>query len=100
MELPVLIEPIPSQGFRATTGEPFSLQADGSTPEEAIRNLRTSIGQKLQGGKRLVAVDFDANDNPWLDLIGTIDPNDPLTKEWEAEMEAFRLECENDPNRP
>ena len=100
MEIPVLIEPLPTQGFRATTGEPFPLHASGDTPDEAFQRLRAAMSQQLQGGKKLMALKIDVGDNPWLDLIGSVDPNDPLTKVWESEMAAHRLEYENNPNRP
>ena len=65
-----------------------------------MQKLRASMTQQLQGGKKLLALNIDVRDNPWLDPIGTIDPNDPLTKVWEAEMAAHRLEYESNPNRP
>ena len=40
MQIPVLVEPVANNGFRARTGEPLPLSADGGTPEEAVRNLR------------------------------------------------------------
>ncbi len=100
MEIPVLVEQLATQGFRASTGEPFPLDARGDTPEQAMQMLHDALTRHLQGGKQLMALKVDVAANPWLDPIGAIDPNDPLTKVWESEMAAHRLEFENDPNRP
>lgn len=50
MELPVLVLPQPN-GFRASTGEPFNLSAEGPTPDTAIGALRSAIVAKLQTGQ-------------------------------------------------
>ena len=58
MQIPVLVEAVASNGFRASTGEPLPLSAKGATPEEALRNLRTALDHQLKNGKQL----------QWLDL--------------------------------
>jgi predicted RNase H-like HicB family nuclease len=97
MQIPVLVEPVANNGFRAKTGEPLSLSADGATPEEAVRNLRAAIDRQLKNGKQLLSVDITA-ENPWLAMAGMHDPNDPLVQEWKKEMAAYRKEVENDPD--
>lgn len=98
MQIPVLVEPVANNGFRAKAGEPLALSADGATPEEAVRNLRAALGRHLTG-KQLMSVDLGA-ENPWLALAGMFDPTDPLIQEWKQEMAAYRQEVEADPNRP
>jgi predicted RNase H-like HicB family nuclease len=98
MQIPVLIEPVANNGFRAKTGEPLPLSADGVTPEDAVRNLRAAFDKHL-AGKQLSALDM-APENPWLAMAGIFDPNDPLVKEWKNEMAEYRREVESDPNRP
>src|SRR5690242_19577395 len=99
MQIPVLVEPVANQGFRATVGEPLSVSAEGATPDEAVRNLRAAIARQLKNGKQLRSVDI-APENPWLALAGIHDPTDPLIQEWKQEMAAYRQEIENDPDRP
>jgi predicted RNase H-like HicB family nuclease len=99
MQIPVLIEPVANNGFSARTGEPLSLSAEGSTAEEALRNLRASLDRHLSNGKQLRLVDITPT-NPWLALVGTHDPNDPLVQEWKREMAMYRQEIEDDPDRP
>ncbi len=58
MRIPVLIEPVANNGFRARSGEPLPLSADGATADEAVRNLRAALDQQLQNGKQLRSVDL------------------------------------------
>lgn len=99
MQIPVLVEPVANNGFRAKAGEPLPESAEGATPEEAVRNLRAALAGQLNNGKQLMSLDM-APENPWLALAGTHDPNDPLVEEWKQEMAAYRQEIEDDPNRP
>ena len=99
MQIPVLIEPVASNGFRAKAGEPMPLTAEGATPEEALRNLRLALNQELKNGKQLIAVDIAA-DNPWLAMAGMYDPQDPVVQEWKKAMAAYRQEVEDNPDRP
>jgi len=98
MQIPVLVERVPNNGFRAKAGEPLALCADGATPEEAVRNLRAVLDRHM-AGKQLTSVDM-APDNPWLAMAGMFDPSDPLIHEWKEDMASYRQEVENDPNRP
>src|SRR5438067_1932144 len=98
MQIPVLVEAVANNGFRARAGEPLPLCADGATPEEAVRNLRTALDRHM-AGKQLTALDL-ASDNPWLAMAGMFDPGDPLIREWKAEIADYRQEVEGDPNRP
>jgi predicted RNase H-like HicB family nuclease len=100
VQIPVLIEPVANNGYRAKCGEPLPLSADGTTPDEAVRNLRAAMDLQLKNGKRLVSVQMADGDNPWLAMAGTVDPNDPLTKEWKEAMAAYRQQVDDDPSRP
>ena len=99
MQITVLIEPVANDGFRARSGEPLPVSADGAAPEEAVRNLRAVMDRQLKNGKQLRLVEI-APENPWLTLAGMHDPNDPLVQEWKQEVAAYRQEIEDDPDRP
>jgi predicted RNase H-like HicB family nuclease len=99
MQIPVLVEPVANNGYRASAGEPLPLSAEGATPEEAVRNLRAALVHQLKDGKQLSSVDI-ASENPWLAMAGMHDPTDPLVQEWKQEMAAYRQEVEDDPARP
>lgn len=49
MTVPTLVEPIPG-GFRASTGGPLALTADGPTAAAALAALRTQVDARLTGG--------------------------------------------------
>lgn len=100
MQIPVLVEPVANEGFRATAGPPLPVSAEGATPDEALRNLRAAIDGELKNGKQLISVEFPGAQNPWLAMAGIHDPNDPMIQEWKAAMAEYRLEFESDPNRP
>jgi hypothetical protein len=99
MQIPVLVEPVTGNGFRAKAGEPLPLTAEGATPDEAVRNLRAAMDRQLKSGKQLLSVDI-AQENPWLAMAGMHDPGDPLVQKWKEEMAAYRQEVEDDPDRP
>lgn len=99
MQIPVLVEPVANNGFRAKTGEPLPLSAEGATAEEAVRNLRAAMDRQLKNGKQLLSVDIGGA-NPWLAMAGVHDPKDPLIQEWKEDMAAYRQEVEDDPDGP
>ena len=43
MQIPILIEPIAGNGYRASGGEPLALTADGATHEEALANTAARL---------------------------------------------------------
>lgn len=50
MQIPILIERIESNGYRASGGEPLAFSADGTTQEEALANLKAKLHDRLRGG--------------------------------------------------
>jgi hypothetical protein len=99
MQIPILIEPVAGNGFRAKCGEPLPLCAEAATPDEAVAQLREQLANRLRNGTRLVAIDVATESNPWLAMAGMFDPADPLVQEWKEAMAEYRQEAENDPNR-
>jgi hypothetical protein len=99
MQIPVLVERVANNGFRARAGEPLPFSAEGATPDEAVRNLRAVLDRQFESGKQLRSLDI-GSENPWLALAGMHDPHDPLINEWKQEIEAYRREVEDDPDRP
>ena len=101
MEIPVLIEPLSPQGFRARSGEPLALTAEGATSEEALEKLRELADERIAGG-RLVALEVStsAPANPWLRMAGIWQKDDPLIEEWRKLMEENRRAADADPDYP
>ncbi len=98
MEIPVLIEPTSSHGFRARGCEPFAIIAEGPTQQEALQNLRTLIEGKITAGAMIVSMEFPNGNNSWLRKAGIWDKDDPLVEEWRRAMEENRLKDEADPD--
>jgi hypothetical protein len=95
MQIQVLIEPVPGQGYRATGGEPFSLVAEGATRDDAVRNLRSLIESKVSSGAEIVTLDIPIAGHPWLPLAGMF-KDDPLVEEWKQTMAELRRQADAD----
>jgi hypothetical protein len=102
MQMPVLIEAITGNGYRAKSGEPLPLSAEGATRDEALQKLRQMVEERLHQGVQLASFEVPASDadNPWLRMAGIYDANDPDVQEWLQEMKRYREEVERDPNYP
>jgi hypothetical protein len=57
MQIPILVEPIPSGRFCARAGEPFAVHAEGSTAEEAIRLIQQILVDRARNGAYCVAIE-------------------------------------------
>jgi hypothetical protein len=97
MELPVWVEPVNGTGFRATVGPPFNWMAEGATEEEAVMKLQTEAIRHNSNGGRVASIKIP-DENPWLRIAGTWDPNDPLYEEWRKAIEEYRQSIDDDPN--
>jgi len=100
MEIPVLIEPVPGNGYVATSGEPLALRAEGATRDEAVENFKEQMRRRLAGGTELVSLRVDTGDNPWLAMVGMFDRKDPDVQEWLKAMEENRRAADADPDYP
>ena len=87
MQIPVLIEPVAGNGYRAKVGGPFSMTVEGATRDETLRKVHEQINQRLKNGTEIVQIEV-----PEATLAGFLDPHDPLVKEWEEEVAAYRKE--------
>jgi hypothetical protein len=96
MQIPVLVEPI-ENGFRARTGEPLGLVAEGSTEEEAVQRLRQLVRDRLAAGVRLVPLDVGPDEHPWMKFAGTL-KDDPMLEDWKRAMAEYRQEVEKGPD--
>jgi predicted RNase H-like HicB family nuclease len=98
MEIPVLLERIEGNGYRARGVEPFGITTEGATKDEALRKLRELLTARLKSGSEITTITIPEQDNPWLRVCGTLDPNDPLVQEWEEIMKENRRKADEDPD--
>ncbi len=57
MQIPILVELIEGERWRATAGAPFSLTAEGPSRREAIQSLERIISARIQAGAALLTLD-------------------------------------------
>jgi hypothetical protein len=86
VELPVLVLPLPS-GFRASSGSPFNLIADGPTPDAAVDALRVQLAANLRGGQlRTVTVTDPDSVRAAARKLG----ENPLFEDWVRAVAEYR----------
>jgi predicted RNase H-like HicB family nuclease len=102
MDIPVLIEPVAGNGYRAKCGEPLPITAEGKTRDEAIANLRRLVEQRVAAGAEVAALRLrgDCAANPWVEFAGMYDPDDPVVRDWEKAMAEHRRKIDEHPERP
>ncbi len=98
MQVPVLIERVDENGYRARAGEPFGWTADGATPAEALQQLREVVAQRVAAGATIATLDLSVRDHPWMELAGTWKGH-PLLDDWKKAVAEYRQAVDNDPER-
>ena len=86
MQIPVLIEPVAGNGYRARSLIPDALTAEGQTDAEALQKLRERIESQLVPGARITYLDIAVDEHPLAKSAGIFRPDDPLVQEWEQIM--------------
>jgi hypothetical protein len=94
MKIPVWIEPVSGNGYRAKGGEPFPEVGEGATPDQALEQLKNGLQRRLAGGALLVELDLTAAEHPWLPFAGMFREQDPVIQEWLTIMKQRREEDE------
>lgn len=97
MRIPVLIEPVARNGFRARGIEPFAVSAKGATREEALAKLRAIIEDRLKNGAELVELEVGPPSNPWMEFAGMF-KDDPWIEDWKRSIEEYRQKVDEDPD--
>src|SRR5690349_1752922 len=97
MQIPVLVEPIEANGYRARSGEPFALIAEGTTAEEAVEKLKDLLVAHMASGSRIVPVEVPDTGHPWARFAGMY-KDDPLFDEWQQAIAERRKQIDADPD--
>lgn len=97
MQIPVLIEPVAGNGYRARSGEPFAVTAEGGTRDEVLTKLNELVKRKISSGGEIVSLEVPIQ-HTLMRWAGTLDLNDPIVKEWIQIMEDIRQKNEEDPD--
>jgi predicted RNase H-like HicB family nuclease len=97
MQIPVLVERVKNNGYRARGSEPFAVSAKGSTREEALTKLREKIESRLKKGTELVGLEIAATQHPWMEFAGMF-KGDPMFDAWQKSIAEYRREVDADPD--
>lgn len=98
MQIPVLIEPLPNNGYRASTGLPLPVSAEGPTREQALSNLQQVLASRLSAGMEIASLEVPAAEHPLARFAGMFKDN-PLFDEWQQAIADYRQQVEDDPER-
>jgi hypothetical protein len=99
VKLPVLIEPVAGDGYKACGTFPFEYTTEGATADEAVRKLQQLIQNRLTNGAELIALDVPRADNPWIRLEGVY-KDDPLFDEWQTAIAEYRRQADLEAEKP
>ncbi|MEO8494890.1 MAG: hypothetical protein ABI614_07455 [Planctomycetota bacterium] len=91
MEIPILVEPISDNGFRATSGGPLGLEIEAPSRQEAIDKLRELIDRRIAGGAEVVGVEIGGSQHPLAPFAGIL-RDDPLLQPWKNAMAEYRAQ--------
>ena len=92
MKIPILVEPISGECYRATGGEPFVGSVEGETPDAALAKMKERIEERLSRGARIAVLDVRDSANPWLAGAGMFG-EDPLFDDWQRAIAQYRFEA-------
>ena len=99
VQIPIIIEPIAGNGYRARGGEALALVAEGATQEEALAKLKEQLQDRLHQGTKIVPLEVAPEAHPWMAFAGMF-KDDPLFDDWQKAIADYRQEVEEDPNYP
>ncbi len=97
MQIPVLVEQVKGNGYRARGTEPFAVSAKGATREEALAKLRAKIHTRLKNGTEVVGLELGPQPDPWMEFAGMF-KDDPRIEDWKRSVQDYRQQVEDDPN--
>ncbi len=99
MQIPILIEPIANNGYRARSPEPLGLSAEGASQEEALANLRQQLTARLQSGAAIVPLEVPTEPHPLARFAGMF-KDDPDFQEVLEIIAENRRKMDADPDVP
>ena len=99
MQIPVLVERVKGNGYRARGKEPFAVSARGATREEALAKLRAKIQTRLKNGTEIVGLEVGSQPHPLAEFAGMF-KDDPDFEDVLKIMADNRKRLNEDPDVP
>ncbi|HEY3964692.1 MAG TPA: hypothetical protein VGM05_09100 [Planctomycetaceae bacterium] len=98
MDVPVIIETVSGNGYRATGagGLSVGLTAEGATAAEAVDRLADQVRTRVNAGAKLADLSV-AGAAPWKQDAGYLH-DEPLYEPWRKAMEEARRKLDEDPD--
>jgi len=97
MQIPVLVERVKGNGYRARGKDPFAVSARGATRAEALAKLRAKIQTRLKKGTEIVGLEVGPQPDPWMEMAGMF-KDDPWIDDWKRSIEEYRQKVDEDPD--
>ena len=91
MEIPIIVEPIADNGFRASSAGLWGLEIEAPTREEAVQKLRELIDRRLEAGAEVLGLEIRSRAHPLARFAGML-KDDPLLQPWKDAMAEYRRE--------
>src|SRR5262245_501999 len=96
MEIPVLLQSVTGNGYRASVSEPFGLSAEGSTREAALQSLQQLLNDRANQGDEIVTLRLPI---PHRVLpAAPVWPDDEITRAWLAGIAEHRQQSSRKPD--
>src|ERR1700722_6876298 len=99
MQIPVLVERLKGNGYRARGKEPFAVSARGATREEALAKLRAKIQTRLKNGTEIVGLEVGSQPHPLAEFAGMF-KDDPDFADVLKIMAENRKKMDEEPDVP
>ncbi len=100
MKIPVLLEPIEGERYRASNGHPFGCSAEGASPFEAVKKLEQMIEARVKAGAVIVHLDVPLHENEGAAYSGCLPKDDPIVQEWLEIMAENRRKADENYDLP
>ncbi len=99
MQIPVLIEPIAGNGYRASGAAPLAVVVEAPTREEALAKLKEQLQARLRNGAEIVLLETGREPHPLAKFVGMF-KDDPGIKNWKKSMAEYRRKIDRHPELP
>lgn len=99
MDIPVLLEPTPT-GWRASTGAPLNLVAEGTDKDAVLADVRAQADTKLSGGATVVSLSVPVStlDIVAIRALAAELASDPIVADWARATQEYRDETNTIPD--
>jgi hypothetical protein len=99
MDIPVLLEALPANGYRATSWTPTRLSVEAASREEALEQVQRLVREQLAHAEVVhLNVALAGEGHPWQALAGTWKDH-PDRAEFEQHLSDYRRQVDADADR-